>query len=257
MKIVERELLKAYTGFRPMGQGPEYEFGIATGNWGCGAFNGDRQMKAIIQLMAASVAKRPLIYAAYGDKKDESRIGKCASETSERWANISAHIDEQIMDLSRDVDRLTTIDEQFVYIYVNIDGNRQLYFEIKRLHDRLDDYHRTENLMHAKIDEQDINLNQLRKELKQHLNMTNASKKIGKFENDIIVYTNEKLLFQQTIQKLEKQLTILQTQNQSLELNSQSYHEKSNEYESLLISLKEANENSLHLLEQTETELYK
>ncbi|CAF1563814.1 unnamed protein product, partial [Rotaria sordida] len=92
-----------------------------------------------------------------------------ASETSERWANISAHIDEQIMDLSRDVDRLTTIDEQFVYIYVNIDGNRQLYFEIKRLHDRLDDYHRTENLMHAKIDEQDINLNQLRKELNSEI----------------------------------------------------------------------------------------
>ncbi|CAF1149086.1 unnamed protein product [Rotaria sordida] len=74
MKIVERELLKAYTGFRPMGQGPEYEFGIATGNWGCGAFNGDRQMKAIIQLMAASVAKRPLIYAAYGDKNFTGRI---------------------------------------------------------------------------------------------------------------------------------------------------------------------------------------
>ncbi|CAF3767930.1 unnamed protein product [Rotaria sordida] len=68
MKAVDRELLKAYTSFSPLGKGSDYEFGIATGNWGCGAFNGDKQLKAIIQLMAASEARRPLIYAAYGDK---------------------------------------------------------------------------------------------------------------------------------------------------------------------------------------------
>ncbi|CAF1246391.1 unnamed protein product [Rotaria sordida] len=68
MKAVDRELLKAYTSFSPLGKGSDYEFAIATGNWGCGAFNGDKQLKAIIQLMAASEARRPLIYAAYGDK---------------------------------------------------------------------------------------------------------------------------------------------------------------------------------------------
>ncbi|CAF1429157.1 unnamed protein product [Rotaria sp. Silwood1] len=47
MKVVERELLKAYTGFRPIGDGADYKFGIATGNWGCGAFNGDKQLKGI------------------------------------------------------------------------------------------------------------------------------------------------------------------------------------------------------------------
>ncbi len=45
LKNVNRELLKAYTSFRPLENGPDYEFGIATGNWGCGAFNGDRQLK--------------------------------------------------------------------------------------------------------------------------------------------------------------------------------------------------------------------
>ncbi|CAF0958413.1 unnamed protein product [Adineta steineri] len=69
MKAIDRELIKAYTSFRPLGKGPNYEFGITTGNWGCGAFNGDKQLKAIIQWMAASVAGRPLIYAAFGDKK--------------------------------------------------------------------------------------------------------------------------------------------------------------------------------------------
>jgi hypothetical protein len=47
IKNVDRELLKAYTSFRPLGKGVDYEFGIATGNWGCGAFNGDRQLKGI------------------------------------------------------------------------------------------------------------------------------------------------------------------------------------------------------------------
>jgi poly(ADP-ribose) glycohydrolase len=88
MKFVKRELIKAYASFRPRKSqvGAETLLGIVTGNWGCGAFNGDKQLKgrnslcgikffiliyfllAIIQLMAASVAGRPLIYAAYGDK---------------------------------------------------------------------------------------------------------------------------------------------------------------------------------------------
>ncbi len=47
MECTNRELLKAYTGFRPFARGPNYEFGIATGSWGCGAFNGDKQVKGI------------------------------------------------------------------------------------------------------------------------------------------------------------------------------------------------------------------
>ncbi|CAF1058003.1 unnamed protein product [Rotaria sordida] len=68
MECVDRELLKAYTSFRPLEEGSDYEFAIVTGNWGCGAFHGDKYVKAIIQLMAASEARRPLIYAAYHDK---------------------------------------------------------------------------------------------------------------------------------------------------------------------------------------------
>ena len=45
MECTDRELLKAYTGFHPHARGPQYEFGIATGSWGCGAFHGDRQLK--------------------------------------------------------------------------------------------------------------------------------------------------------------------------------------------------------------------
>ncbi|XP_022743608.1 poly(ADP-ribose) glycohydrolase 1 isoform X1 [Durio zibethinus] len=46
---------------------PENCSGIATGNWGCGAFGGDPELKAIIQWLAASQALRPFItYYTFG-----------------------------------------------------------------------------------------------------------------------------------------------------------------------------------------------
>lgn len=42
--------------------------GIATGNWGCGAFRGNPQLKVLIQLMAAAVSRRPIVYFTFGDK---------------------------------------------------------------------------------------------------------------------------------------------------------------------------------------------
>ncbi|KAL3041850.1 hypothetical protein OYC64_019932 [Pagothenia borchgrevinki] len=62
---VTRELNKAYCGFK--GHRPD-EPDIATGNWGCGAFNGDKQLKAVIQLMAAAQAKRGLAFFTFEDE---------------------------------------------------------------------------------------------------------------------------------------------------------------------------------------------
>ncbi len=49
---VKRELIKAYAAFRPRATtvGAENLFGIATGNWGCGVFNGDKQLKGIYEI---------------------------------------------------------------------------------------------------------------------------------------------------------------------------------------------------------------
>ncbi|XP_030292161.1 poly(ADP-ribose) glycohydrolase, partial [Sparus aurata] len=74
MRKVMRELNKAYCGFKGDGSG---EPDIATGKWGCGAFNGDPQLKAVIQLMAAARAKRGLAFFTFGDdllKYDLERI---------------------------------------------------------------------------------------------------------------------------------------------------------------------------------------
>ncbi|KAI8823006.1 cytosolic poly glycohydrolase, partial [Fimicolochytrium jonesii] len=64
---IERELKKAYIAFKPLsasGSGPPSA--IATGNWGCGAFAGDLELKAIIQLIAASAHSRGVRYFTFG-----------------------------------------------------------------------------------------------------------------------------------------------------------------------------------------------
>ena len=43
---------------------------LATGNWGCGAFRGDPELKAVLQWVAASVAGCPaVVYHTFGDKR--------------------------------------------------------------------------------------------------------------------------------------------------------------------------------------------
>ncbi|XP_041089490.1 poly(ADP-ribose) glycohydrolase [Polyodon spathula] len=68
MRNVERELNKAYCGFRSRVQAQGYP-SVATGNWGCGAFNGDSKLKALIQIMAASEARRDVVYFTFGNKE--------------------------------------------------------------------------------------------------------------------------------------------------------------------------------------------
>jgi len=41
---------------------------IITGNWGCGAFGGNLQLKFLIQWMAASLVGRELVYCPFGSK---------------------------------------------------------------------------------------------------------------------------------------------------------------------------------------------
>ncbi|KAJ3282160.1 hypothetical protein HDU79_010147 [Rhizoclosmatium sp. JEL0117] len=68
-EYIVRELRKAYTAFLLSHQSPlEGNPAIATGNWGCGAFNGDVELKLLIQLMAAAATRRDLRYFTFGDE---------------------------------------------------------------------------------------------------------------------------------------------------------------------------------------------
>lgn len=64
-----RELNKAYSGFSHQvayDKSSENSMTeVATGNWGCGMFGGNKQLKTLIQWMAASRAGRPLRYYTF------------------------------------------------------------------------------------------------------------------------------------------------------------------------------------------------
>ncbi|XP_016993582.2 poly(ADP-ribose) glycohydrolase [Drosophila takahashii] len=63
--LMERELNKAYIGFVHWMITPPP--GVATGNWGCGAFGGDPYLKALLQLMVCAQLGRPLAYYTFGN----------------------------------------------------------------------------------------------------------------------------------------------------------------------------------------------
>nr|XP_054773883.1 poly(ADP-ribose) glycohydrolase-like [Lytechinus pictus] len=64
---LRRELNKAYCGFHG-NTSSEHLPAIASGNWGCGAFGGDKRVKGLIQMMAAAEAGRDLAYFTFEDK---------------------------------------------------------------------------------------------------------------------------------------------------------------------------------------------
>eukprot|EP01116_Phalansterium_solitarium_P020158 TRINITY_DN5865_c0_g2_i1.p1 TRINITY_DN5865_c0_g2~~TRINITY_DN5865_c0_g2_i1.p1 ORF type:complete len:199 (+),score=64.34 TRINITY_DN5865_c0_g2_i1:210-806(+) len=72
-RYFRRDVLKAYVAFRA---GPDEQPdsdgllpAVATGNWGCGAFGGDKQLKFFQQLLAAAEARRPLHYFTFKDAR--------------------------------------------------------------------------------------------------------------------------------------------------------------------------------------------
>ncbi|KAL4240563.1 hypothetical protein ACF0H5_001355 [Mactra antiquata] len=73
--MVKRELSKAYCGFVHLGSTSSSRLSaVCTGNWGCGAFGGDKQLKALIQLMAAAKAGRDLCYFTFDDEAIRDQI---------------------------------------------------------------------------------------------------------------------------------------------------------------------------------------
>eukprot|EP01117_Protostelium_nocturnum_P014246 TRINITY_DN5411_c0_g1_i1.p1 TRINITY_DN5411_c0_g1~~TRINITY_DN5411_c0_g1_i1.p1 ORF type:complete len:553 (-),score=149.31 TRINITY_DN5411_c0_g1_i1:10-1668(-) len=66
---IMRELNKAFCGFFSDADDVKPLQAIATGNWGCGVFNGDKQLKFLIQLMSASICNRSIKYYTFGDEK--------------------------------------------------------------------------------------------------------------------------------------------------------------------------------------------
>ncbi|KAJ6240955.1 poly adp-ribose glycohydrolase [Anaeramoeba flamelloides] len=66
---IKREINKIYCGFQKLKILNFDNRPIASGNFGCGVFQGDKELKSLLQLLAASEAKRELVYCSFEDEK--------------------------------------------------------------------------------------------------------------------------------------------------------------------------------------------
>jgi len=64
-RSIERELKKAVLGFGATLAPDSYE--VVTGNWGCGVFKGDIQLKFLIQWVAATFCHRNMSYLTWNN----------------------------------------------------------------------------------------------------------------------------------------------------------------------------------------------
>lgn len=72
-KAVTREVKKAMLGFAATPAPPAYE--VVTGNWGCGVFKGDIQLKFLIQWVAAAFSRRNVRYLTWDKRELEGLEG--------------------------------------------------------------------------------------------------------------------------------------------------------------------------------------
>lgn len=76
-KCIDRELNKAYCGFMERDEiEAKNKSAIASGNWGCGAYNGDPKFKACLQIMAASQCDRELLYFTFHNQELKDELEK-------------------------------------------------------------------------------------------------------------------------------------------------------------------------------------
>ena len=61
---------------------------LSTGNWGCGAFNGDVPLKAFIQLIAAALSHRSLRYFTFGDRAANG-LAECVDHVQQQRVSTS------------------------------------------------------------------------------------------------------------------------------------------------------------------------
>lgn len=83
-QLVLRELRKAWAGFTI----PDSPSNVATGNWGCGAFGGDPELKSVIQWAAACRAGKAMHYFPWDSERIHQGLPALASRLVERGVTV-------------------------------------------------------------------------------------------------------------------------------------------------------------------------
>ncbi|KAI0988736.1 hypothetical protein GJ496_007722 [Pomphorhynchus laevis] len=112
---IDRDLKKAFSGFKPYAFQNNIYNAIASGFWGCGAFKGDKEMKALIQLIACMMARRQLIFLTFGDSKFEERFTKMLDQFEDH--NVT---DKQLYNLIVEIPDDGPSAFEFIYEHLHV-----------------------------------------------------------------------------------------------------------------------------------------
>lgn len=82
---------QAYVGFVGSDVNKDNLSAIATGNWGCGAFHGNPKLKVLIQLIAAAVAGRSMVYFTFGDTNLRDEVATMYTHLVQHDIDIGKH----------------------------------------------------------------------------------------------------------------------------------------------------------------------
>ena len=82
--LILRELTKAWAGF-DLNDAPR---NVATGNWGCGVFGGDAELKSVIQWLACCRAGKTLNYFPFNNEQVHRRFPELAAVLVSRGVTV-------------------------------------------------------------------------------------------------------------------------------------------------------------------------
>ncbi len=101
-KCIQRDIHKSFVCFNLINfdEKDNSEKSIATGNWGCGAFGGDHELKFIQQWISASFARaQRLEFYSFGDRRIEN-AGKYWKQIKEKF-KTAFNLHKEIIELSK------------------------------------------------------------------------------------------------------------------------------------------------------------
>ena len=115
---LKREILKAVAGVYVDEETDEkLPQTVETGNWGCGVFRGDFQLKALLQWIAVSLVKKDIIYYPFGEELLED-LGRMVQVLQQRKITIG-YLMTLILAFSRQSSQPKIFDFIFARLNVN------------------------------------------------------------------------------------------------------------------------------------------
>jgi len=105
IKLMNRELNKAYCAFSSYYYLPENFNCIITGNWGCGSFGGNKDIKLLIQILAASQSNLDLLIFSDIDENNtfKTKLSELCHILSDKNKTIDNVFNILINDLKREI----------------------------------------------------------------------------------------------------------------------------------------------------------